>query len=128
MVLLKDNHVRAAGGRDAVLERIARAPRAPFVELEVDSAEFLDRVLACAAGERIDRVMLDNFTPGGVAAALERIAAWRAGRSGRRLEVEVSGGITLETVRSYALPGVDFISVGAITHSAPAASMSLDVP
>ena len=127
MVLIKDNHVRAAGGQDAVLARIAATPRAEFVELEVDSAGFLERVLASPACERIDRIMLDNFTPAQVRAALARIDVWRGGRGGRRLEVEVSGGVVLETIRDYAVPGVDFISVGAITHSAPAASMSLEI-
>ncbi len=127
MVLIKDNHVRAAGGRDAVLGRIAGAPPVAFVELEVDSMEFLERVLSSPACDRIDRVMLDNFSPADVRAAVQTIDARRRARSGRRLEVEVSGGIVLETVRDFAVPGVDFISVGAVTHSAPAASMSLEV-
>lgn len=127
MVLIKDNHARAAGGRDAILARIAAAARAPFLELEVDAPDFLDLVLASPACERIDRVMLDNFTPADVRDALARIDAWRTARAGRQLEVEVSGGVVLETIRAYALPGVDFISVGAITHSAPAASLSLEI-
>lgn len=125
MVLIKDNHVRAAGGIDGVLERVARAAPAAFVELEVDSMALLERVLASPACDRVDRVMLDNFMPADVRAAVARIEA-RA-RGGKRLEVEVSGGIVVGTVRDYAVPGVDFISVGAITHSAPAASMSLEV-
>ncbi len=127
MVLVKDNHVRAVGGQDAIISRIAVAPPAAFVELEVDSPEFLQRVLASDACERIDRVMLDNFTPQEVRSAVERVVAWRLAHPGSRLEIEVSGGITLETIRGYAAPQVDFISVGAITHSAPAASMSLEV-
>ncbi|MDH4036759.1 MAG: carboxylating nicotinate-nucleotide diphosphorylase [Candidatus Krumholzibacteria bacterium] len=127
MVLIKENHVRAAGGHDAALGRIVRAPRAAFVELEVDSPDFLDAVLASPASARIDRVMLDNFAPADVRAAVARIGAWRRAGDGRRLEVEVSGGIVLETIGEFALPGVDYISVGALTHSPPAASMSLDV-
>ena len=127
MVLIKDNHVRAVGGRDALFARICAVPRAAFAELEVDSPEFLDCVLASPACERLDRIMLDNFAPRDVRAAVERVGAWRRAHGGRGLEIEVSGGITLETIRAYAIPGVDFISVGAITHSAPAASMSLEV-
>ncbi len=123
MVLVKDNHVRALGGRDALLRVLDGGARAPFVEVEVDSIEFLRAVL----GRRIDRVMLDNFSPGDVASAVRLVEEFRHAHPERRLELEVSGGVTLETVRALALPGVDFISVGALTHSAPAASMSLEV-
>ncbi len=127
MVLIKDNHVRAAGGREALLRRIAEAPEAPFVELEVDSLEFLRALLQSPAAGRVSRVMFDNFTPVTLAEGLSDVAAYRRAHAGRRLEVEVSGGITLGTVRTFALPGVDYISVGALTHSAPAAPMSLEV-
>lgn len=125
MVLVKDNHVRALGGRAALLERILAAPRAPFVEVEVDSIDFLRELLASSAAARVDRVMLDNFSPERVREALVLVGEYRA--RGARIEVEVSGGITLETVRAFAQPGVDFISVGALTHSAPAAAMSLEI-
>ncbi|HEU4928973.1 MAG TPA: carboxylating nicotinate-nucleotide diphosphorylase [Candidatus Krumholzibacteria bacterium] len=125
MVLVKDNHVRALGGREALLRRIAAQPRAPFVEVEVDSMEFLRELLVSPAAGRIDRVMLDNFTPEQVGDAMRSIEAYRA--RGERLEVEVSGGITLESIRSFAQPGVDFISVGAMTHSAVAIPMSLEL-
>ena len=69
--------------------------------------------------------MLDNFNRDQVRAALEPINRFR--RSRATLEVEVSGGITLETIDSYNIPGVDFISVGALTHSAPAVPLSLEV-
>lgn len=124
MVLVKDNHVKALGGPEALIDLIAkRAEDAGFVEVEVDSMQFLKELLAV----HVDRVMLDNFTPGQVGDALELVRALRASRSFPRTEIEVSGGITLDTVRDYARPGVDFISVGAITHSASAASMSLSV-
>jgi nicotinate-nucleotide pyrophosphorylase (carboxylating) len=125
MILVKDNHVRAVGGREALLDTIARAERAPFVEVEVDSIEFLRLLLESPALPKIDRVMLDNFMPARVTEALRLIATQRA--RGVRIEVEVSGGVTLETVRAYAQPGVDFISVGALTHSAVAAPMSLEL-
>jgi nicotinate-nucleotide pyrophosphorylase (carboxylating) len=123
LVLVKDNHVRALGGREALIHHLARAPRPACVEVEVDSMDFLRALL----GSPVDRVMLDNFTPAMVAEALELVAAFRAAHAGSRLEVEISGGITLENVRSFAQRGVDFISVGALTHSAPAAPMSLEV-
>ena len=124
MILVKDNHVCAIGGRAALLDRIAAAPRAPFVEVEVDTPAFLLELLASPAASRIDRVMLDNFSPRDIAGALPAIEGYRA--RGARLEVEVSGGITLDTVRTFAQAGVDFISVGALTHSAIAAPISLE--
>lgn len=123
MVLVKDNHVRALGGWDALVRALDGSAGASFVEVEVDSIAFMRELL----GKRVDRVMLDNFSPEGVAEALQVVDAYRTAHPERRLEIEVSGGITLETVRSFALRGVDFISVGAITHSAPAAAMSLEV-
>jgi len=122
MVLIKENHVRALGGRDALLRRLRARPAGGFVEVEVDSLEFLDALL----GAPVDRVMLDNFSPQQVRQAIARVEAHtRAG--GVRPEVEVSGGIRLDNVRDYAVRGVDFISVGALTHSAPAIAMSLEV-
>ena len=123
LVLVKDNHVRALGGPDALVERLNRAAQNQFVEVEVDSLDMLRLVVPAA----VDRVMLDNFTPAQVAGAMDWMHAFRATHPERRLEIEVSGGITLENVRDYAQPGVDFISVGAMTHSAPAAPMSLSV-
>jgi nicotinate-nucleotide pyrophosphorylase (carboxylating) len=123
MVLIKDNHVRALGGREALVERLARVDGEQFVEVEVDSIDFLKAV----AASRVDRIMLDNFTPAQVAEAMTFVRDLRAVNEGRRVEIEVSGGITLDNVRAYAQSGVDFISVGAITHSAPAAPMSLDL-
>jgi len=123
MVLVKDNHVRALGGREALLHVLDETTRSSFVEVEVDSLAFFDQVLE----RRVNRIMLDNFTPAQVAEALERLQTFRTANPRLRIEIEVSGGITLDTVQAYALPGVDFISVGALTHSAPAASMSLDV-
>ena len=70
--------------------------------------------------------MLDNFSPDHVSEAIARIEK-HARAGGARPEVEVSGGITLNNVRDYAVRGVDFISVGALTHSAPAVAMSLEV-
>jgi nicotinate-nucleotide pyrophosphorylase (carboxylating) len=124
MVLVKDNHVRALGGPQPLVDIIAARGRAAgFVEVEVDSMQFLAQLLSVP----VDRIMLDNFTPGQVGDALELVRSLRAAHDAR-IEIEVSGGITLDNVREYALPGVDYISVGALTHSAPAAPMSLSLP
>jgi nicotinate-nucleotide pyrophosphorylase (carboxylating) len=125
MVLVKENHVRAIGGPDVLVARLEKAGRASgrFVEVEVDSLEFLQKLL----GAPIDRVMLDNFTPAEVVEALTVINAFKRAHSATRLEVEISGGVTLDNVAAYALDGVDYISVGALTHSAPALAMSLEV-
>lgn len=123
MVLIKENHIRALGGRAALLDALSTPHDDVFVEVEVDSLEFLEAVL----DRRVERIMLDNFTPAEVSLALDRVGAFRRAHPQARLEIEVSGGITLENVRAYAQAGVDFISVGALTHSAPAAAMSLEM-
>jgi len=105
-VLIKNNHIAAAGGVRAALEAV-RGCGLP-VEIEVRTLEELDEALACGAS----RLLLDNLTP---AQAREWI-----GRIGGRATVELSGGITLANVREYALVGADFVSSGAITHSARA--------
>jgi nicotinate-nucleotide pyrophosphorylase (carboxylating) len=125
MVLVKENHVRAIGGPDKLLERIEemRSEEPGFVEVEVDSIELLRKML----GAPIDRVMLDNFSPAQIDSALRLVADFRRENPEARLEVEVSGGVTIRNVAQYAKNGVDFISVGALTHSAPALPMSLEV-
>ena len=109
-VLIKNNHITAAGGVTQALKK-ALARQLP-IEVEVRGFDELEQALA--AGAR--HVMLDNFTPDQVYRAMGRIAGCA--------EVEVSGGITLENVREYADAGPDFISVGALTHSAPAVDIS----
>jgi nicotinate-nucleotide pyrophosphorylase (carboxylating) len=115
-VLIKDNHIAAAGSLGAAVRRCRRAaPHTARVEVE---AKTLAQVrAACRAGA--DVILLDNMSPGEVWKAASVVA-------GRAL-IEVSGGIRLETVRSYAVPGVSVISVGALTHSAPAADLSLEM-
>ena len=115
-VLIKDNHIVAAGGvRQAIDRAYKHAPHTSRIEIEVESLEMLDEALEAGA----DVVMLDNFAPDQIAVAVERA-------HGRAL-VEVSGGISLERVRALAEAGVDVISVGALTHSAPAADIGLDI-
>ena len=111
-VLLKENHVRLAGG---IGPAVAAARNGRPIEVE---AETLDEVAeALEAGA--DRILLDNMTPD----ELRRAVALADGRA----ELEASGGVTLETVRELAETGVDFISAGALTHSACALDVSLEV-
>jgi nicotinate-nucleotide pyrophosphorylase (carboxylating) len=112
-VLIKNNHITAAGGVRAALEK-TRDTELP-VEIEVRTRAELDEALACGA----THLLLDNLTP---AEAREWIAYIRAAKTG--ITVELSGGITLENARAYAETGADFLSSGAITHSAPAVDIS----
>ena len=115
-VLIKDNHIAVAGGVAQALERARESvPHSVRLEIEVESLEALDAALAAGA----DIVMLDNF-------AAEEVREAVARARGRAL-VEVSGGVTLQTVAELARAGVDVISVGALTHSAPAADIALEV-
>jgi len=126
-ILIKENHVAAAGGISAA---VAAASRGPYpVEVEVRSLEELEEALEAGAA----RLLLDNMTPEQVRACVQRVR--QRPQQGREREragalIEVSGGITLANVRQYALAGPNFISVGALTHSAPAADISflLDGP
>jgi nicotinate-nucleotide pyrophosphorylase (carboxylating) len=116
-ILIKDNHIVACGSvTEAVKRALANAPHGLRVEIEVDTDAQLDE--AIAAGAHI--VLLDNMSVAEV-----EVAAKKAQAAG--LLVEVSGGITLETVASYAKAGADIISSGAITHSAPAVDLGLDI-
>jgi nicotinate-nucleotide pyrophosphorylase (carboxylating) len=114
-VLIKDNHVAAAGGVRAAIERAKRyAPHTCKIECEVDTLAQLDEALAAGA----DIVLLDNMDTATMAEAVKRTA--------KRAFLEASGGITPERVTELAKAGVDAISVGALTHSAPAADIGLD--
>jgi nicotinate-nucleotide pyrophosphorylase (carboxylating) len=119
--LVKDNHVVAAGSMTnavaAVLERAADVP----VEIEVDSLDQLDEALAAGA----QLVLLDNMDVTTTRRAVE-IARRHSERTGRAVALESSGGLTLERARAVAETGVDFLSVGAITHSAPVLDVGLD--
>jgi nicotinate-nucleotide pyrophosphorylase (carboxylating) len=117
--LLKDNHRAAllAAGSDvaeAVRAAKARLSHTVPVEVEVDTLEQLERVLAAEP----DAVLLDNMSPGTLREAVALVAG--------RARTEASGGVTLDSVRSVAEAGVDLISVGALTHSAPALDVALD--
>jgi nicotinate-nucleotide pyrophosphorylase (carboxylating) len=125
MVLVKENHIRAAGGIVALKTLLERSglPADVEVEVEVDSIAMLREIV----GARIDRVMLDNFSPAEVTEAVAMIAEHRRLHPDFSPSVEVSGGIHLDNVRDYAVPGVHYISIGALTHSPPALDLSLEV-
>lgn len=118
MVLLKDNHIDFAGGvRQAVLhvkEYLKANNKNIPIECEVRSLEDIDEVFAAGG---VDRIMFDNFSPAMTCEAVRKVAG--------RCETESSGGITLDTMRDYAESGVDFISVGALTHQIKSLDMSL---
>jgi nicotinate-nucleotide pyrophosphorylase (carboxylating) len=118
-VLIKNNHISLAGGIVPALERAVRNRRgAQPIEIEVRTLEELDTALAHGA----EAILLDNMSPEDVRSSVERCAG-----IGRRIPLECSGGIRLENVRAYAETGVDFISVGLLTHSTHAADMSMRV-
>jgi nicotinate-nucleotide pyrophosphorylase (carboxylating) len=118
-VLIKNNHIAIAGSIAGALERAHRNRRGEqVIEIEVRSLQELEEALAHGA----EAVLLDNMSVADVRRAVERCA-----RHTRRVPLECSGGVTLEDVRSYAETGVDYISVGALTHSAGAVDMSLRV-
>jgi len=118
-VLVKDNHLVAAGGiRAAVAAARAASPSLPL-QVEVDSLGQLDEALDAG----VDAVLLDNMPPARVAEAVARI---RAHPRGADCWIEASGGIAFDTLRGYAAAGVDTVSVGALTHSAPSVDIGLD--
>lgn len=118
MILIKDNHVDYAGGVTNALQAADKYRRennlAIPIEIEVRTFAELEEVMA---SQSADRVMFDNFEPNDVLKAVERV--------GGVIITEASGGITLETIREYALTGVDYISVGALTHSVKSLDLSL---
>ena len=120
-ILIKDNHVAIAGGVAAALAAARRASSGPAmpIQIEVDTLDQLAAVLDFG----VEAVLLDNMPPATVAEAVRRT---RAHARGRDVWIEASGGITLETIRAYAEGGVDTISVGALTHSAPSVDVALD--
>ena len=110
-ILIKNNHIAAAGGVKQALENARAAGTLP-IEIEVRTKSELDEALANGAG----KLLLDNLTPAQASEWIREIAG--------RATVEISGGVTLETLRAYAETGADYVSAGAITHSAPAVDIS----
>ena len=115
-VLIKDNHIAAAGSLTRAVQ-LCQASAPHTAKIEVEAGTLAEVREACSAGAGV--ILLDNMTPAQVRAAVKLIAG--------RATVEVSGGVRFDTLRDYALPGVDVISIGALTHSAVAADLSLTV-
>jgi len=114
-ILVKENHIRIAGSvRQATLRAVAGAGGLE-VEVEVERVDQIDEAIRAGA----HMVLVDNFTPDEVCVAVELVAG--------RVPLEVSGGVRLDNVRAYAEAGPDYIAVGALTHSAPAADISLEI-
>jgi nicotinate-nucleotide pyrophosphorylase (carboxylating) len=119
--MVKDNHwqaVRAGGADLATALAEARSRGIASLQVEVESAEQLE--VACAAGAT--RLLVDNQPPPTLREWAARARALRPG-----IEIEATGGITLENVRAYALAGADFVSIGALTHSVRAADLALEI-
>lgn len=118
MILIKDNHVDYAGSVSAAVKNAVEYKKTTGIdipiEVEIRNFEELQELLGC---EGVDRVMFDNFVPEDVRKAVDLVD--------KKLVTEASGGITLETIRDYAVTGVDFISVGALTHSVKSLDLSL---
>lgn len=124
MILLKDNHVDFAGGITNALTRARDYCREKGKDLRIEIETRNEAEIREALATNIpDRIMLDNFTPERTKQAVALIRDWEQ-TAGRHMEIESSGGITIETLRDYALCGVDFISVGALTHSVKGLDMS----
>src|SRR5262249_52574974 len=133
MYLVKDNHIRAARGLTNAIDRIQRTRRDLLLEVEVESMDQLQEALR----PEVDRILIDNQPVDAVRRAVAEVDRWFAAhppdhpraRPGARRppEVEVRGGLDLRTIRAYAETGADYLSVGALTHSAPATNLSLEI-
>jgi nicotinate-nucleotide pyrophosphorylase (carboxylating) len=114
-ILIKDNHERLAGGVAVAVARVLSARPRGMVEVEVETLDEVDAALAAGA----PRLLLDNFTTFDIRQAVARV--------GGRATIEISGNVTLDRIAELATTGADFVSVGALTHSAPAADVSFEV-
>jgi nicotinate-nucleotide pyrophosphorylase (carboxylating) len=114
-VLIKDNHIRLAGGVAVAVGRMKSAARGMPVEVEAQDMAQVDAAIAAGA----DIILLDNLTTADMREAVRRI--------GGRAKVEISGGVTLDRIPELAATGADYVSVGALTHSAPAADLSFEI-
>ena len=114
-VLIKDTHLALANGVSAALRAVRKAHPEAMIEVEVSNLQELEQAL----NDKAPRILLDNFAPGQVREAMQLIRG--------RAQVEISGGVLLTNARAYALAGADYISVGALTHSAMALDYSMKV-
>ena len=113
--LIKDNHIAAAGGVVAAFAKVRECYPSAEIEIEVDTLEQLRAVLP----QKPDLVLLDNMSPAQCAQAVEIVSG--------ACKLEASGGITIDSARAYAESGVDYIAIGALTHSAPVFDIGLDL-
>ncbi len=118
-ILIKNNHISLGGGlRTALMNALEKRKPGNRVQVEVRTQKELEEALECGA----EAILLDNMTPAQVKTAVERIR-----KEDRWIPIEASGGIVLDNIRAYAEAGADFISVGALTHSAKAADISMSI-
>jgi nicotinate-nucleotide pyrophosphorylase (carboxylating) len=118
MVMLKDNHVDFAGGIPAAIDKTKAYLTANNLDLKIEiETRSIDEVKQVLAKGGVHRIMLDNFSPDLISEALKLIDD--------QYETEASGGITLATIKEYAETGVDFISIGALTHSSKSIDLSM---
>ncbi len=130
LVLIKDNHLPAVGSIGGAVKRIRQGDHGLAVQVEVRNPDEAEQAVAAGA----DQLLLDNMDPEMVRATLARLGVTESAAAARaeggapgRPWIEVSGGVTLENVRALAIPGVDSVAIGAITHSAPALDLALVV-
>jgi nicotinate-nucleotide pyrophosphorylase (carboxylating) len=123
MILIKRNHLRSIGGIEAVRDRLGRRPQGTLIEIEVDTLDVLREIL----GWPVDRVMLDNFSPEQARVAVTVIRDFQKGHPAFAPRIELSGGVRLGNIDEYIIDGLHDISIGALTHSAPALDFSLEV-
>jgi nicotinate-nucleotide pyrophosphorylase (carboxylating) len=114
-ILIKDNHKRLAGGVGAASSRAMQQSGGLQVEVEVENLDELEEALAAG----VPRILLDNFTTYDIREAVTRVNG--------RAEIEISGGVTLERIPELATTGAQYVSIGALTHSAPAADLSFEL-
>jgi len=120
MILIKDNHIDAAGGIDNAIRNSLDYKKTNGLEIEIEvEVRSIAELKLALSFEGVSRIMFDNFTPEETAVAVKLVNG--------RCSSESSGGITLDTIVSYAEAGVDFISVGALTHSVKALDLSLKI-
>jgi nicotinate-nucleotide pyrophosphorylase (carboxylating) len=114
-ILIKDNHIRLAGGVSEAMRRMKSAGQEMPIEIEAQSLEQVDAAIEAGA----DIILLDNLSTADIREAVRRI--------GGRAKTEVSGGVTLDRIAELAATGADYVSVGGLTHSAPAADLSFEL-
>lgn len=114
-VLIKDNHIALAGGVTAAISKVRERHPGMSIEVEADTLQQVDEALAAGA----EKILVDNMSTADITTAVRR--------SGGRAKIEISGGVTLDRMAELAATGADFVSVGALTHSAPAVDISFDI-